>query len=527
MNKVTKVLIVTFILIFTIIFLPTSKVSAYSEYDRIIEEVEEHIENGTLPEWHRKYSNLQNYQVLYTYYSVHNMEYFAGLTEEYIQQRSSFYNYENDVWYQLLSNLNVPISSLQPNYTLGLLFDGQFLWLVWTSEYIPNEILNIKSVTIKEGNEYVTYEQQVTSGCSHLNGDSFYELTDFLYVPDLNLQINKTPIMGYHICDDDEIIPYGIELDGCKDIEISAWTAGLDPYWDGETEDPDGYYDFGCNSPMVFNFAENLKYGGKPVCQLASLVYVEITQCIAQSIYDFNFGGYKHYVYFNTNLDLEEVYRVDVGYTLLADDAIWTQKLFNDPKTRDVVKSLNTDKNNGGLFNLTTYQGFKEGNFKSNVDGDTVYKYQLMLNYDESNWEFDEWFHIQEADYKRVDEFQILRLNFYYHGEEFDVPIRMDTISGETKKIYNRDLVLDTSTTIWKFKEVAGDVTDTIVDTTDKVIDGAGNIFDSIVETVTNPTGTTLGKTLLIGGGCVLGVFALYYLYKFGTIIVQVFKKKE
>ena len=157
----------------------------------------------------------------------------------------------------------------------------------------------------------------------------------------------------------------------------------------------------------------------------------------------------------------------------------------------------------------------------------TVYKYQLMLNYDESNWEVDEWFHIQEADYKRVDAFQILRLNFYYHGEEFDVPVKMDTISGETKKIYNRDLVLDTSSTIWKFKEVTGDVTDTIVDTTDKVIDGAGDIFNSIVDTVTNPTGTTLGKTLLIGGGCVLGVFALYYLYKFGTLIVHVFKKKE
>lgn len=48
MNKVLKLLIVTFIIVFTVILLPSTKVAAYSEYDRIIEEVEEHIENGSV-----------------------------------------------------------------------------------------------------------------------------------------------------------------------------------------------------------------------------------------------------------------------------------------------------------------------------------------------------------------------------------------------------------------------------------------------------------------------------------------------
>ena len=527
MNKVLKLLIVTFIIVFTVILLPSTKVAAYSEYDRIIEEVEEHIENGTLPEWHRNYSDLQTYQSLYCDYASLDMEYFAGLSEEYIKNRTLYYNSQNDVWYQILSNLNIPIDSLLPNHTLGLLFDGNSLWLLWTSEYIPNENLNITSVTVKENDEYVKYDQQALTGCSHLEGDGMYEMTDYLHIPHMNLQINKTPIMTYHKCDDDEIISYGIEFDGCKDFEIVSWTAGLDPLFGGEEQDPDGYYNFGCKTPITFNFAEKIKYGGDPVCQLASLVYIEITDCAAQSVYDFNFGGYKHYVYFNTNLDLEEVYRVDVGYTLLADDAIWTEKLFNDPKTRNITKSLNTDKNNGGLFNLTSYQGFKEGAFSSNEDGATIYKYQLMLNYDESNWEFNEWFHIQEADYKRVEAFQILRLNFYYHGEEFDMPIKMDTIKGETKKIYSRDLVLDTSSTIWKFKDTAGEITDVVVDTSGKAFESLGVMFDSLIETLKNPLGTPLGKAIIICGGCALGIVAIFYLYKYGRIAVEFFKKKK
>lgn len=133
MNKVLKLLIVTFIIVFTVILLPSTKVAAYSEYDRIIEEVEEHIENGTLPEWHRNYSNLQTYQSLYCDYASLDMEYFAGLSEEYIKNRTLYYNSQNDVWYQVLSNLNIPIDSLLPNHTLGLLFDGNSLWLLWTS----------------------------------------------------------------------------------------------------------------------------------------------------------------------------------------------------------------------------------------------------------------------------------------------------------------------------------------------------------------------------------------------------------
>ena len=150
-----------------------------------------------------------------------------------------------------------------------------------------------------------------------------------------------------------------------------------------------------------------------------------------------------------------------------------------------------------------------------------------MLNYDESNWEFDEWFHIQEADYKRVEAFQILRLNFYYHGEEFDMPIKMDTIKGETKKIYSRDLVLDTSSTIWKFKDTAGEITDVVVDTSGKAFESLGVMFDSLIETLKNPLGTPLGKAIIICGGCALGIVAIFYLYKYGRIAVEFFKKKK
>ena len=98
---------------------------------------------------------------------------------------------------------------------------------------------------------------------------------------------------------------------------------------------------------------------------------------------------------------------------------------------------------------------------------DTItYKYKLHLNYDEGAWEWDTVFDDdhREKDYTKIKQFQVLRLNFLYKGQEFDVPVEMDTIDGETVSIFDRNQVLDTDTILWEVKDETFEVIDKVED---------------------------------------------------------------
>jgi len=525
--------VLTLVMFCLISFTGVTQVHAYSEQARVEAIVEELVEDGKLPEWHLKYKDYYTYQIIFLkYYESSDesyLEYFASITEERMQTLYGWYNDDNEEWMDLLTKLSIPVSSVKANKTIGMMFDGQFTWLIWTSEYIPYELLNLKSVTIEENGKDVTYSnKEITGGCEHINGDGFFEATFSVYFPEKNLQFNKTPIAGFHECGSG-VYSYGVEVEGKSEFIIKGWEAELDHLWGGEEIDPEGVYDFKSTNEITFDLKEKIKYEGNPVTQLSTMVYVVITDCEAQSVYDLGFGGYKHYVYFNTSIDLEAVYRVDVGYTLLADDVIWAAQLFDEPKTRTLKKSLSEDKDRGGIFNLFNYQGLTVGNFSSNEKNAKTYKYRLMLNYNEDNWELDELVNITESNYKRIDEFQIFRLNFVHNGKEYDQEIQMDTVSGETKKIYNRDLVLDTTTPIWKFKETAGNVGDAVGDIAGDIADGVGDVVGGIGDTISGAVDNApkVGKALLITGGVVLGGIGLFYLFKLILMISQVFKKKE
>lgn len=514
--------VLSLVMICLFAFTGVTKVNAYSEQARVEAIVEELVDDGTLPEWHLKHKHYSIYQVIFLKYYESDtegmMEYFASITEDHMHTLFGWYTADNAEWLDLLTKLSIPVESVKANKTIGMMFDGDTTWLIWTSEYIPYELLNLKSVTIEEDGKDITYSnKEITGGCDHINGDGFFETTFSLYFPEDNIQFNKTPIAGFHECGSGTY-SYGVEVEGKSEFIIKGWEAELDHLWGGEELDPEGIYDFKSTNEITFDLKEKIKYKGNPVTQLSTMVYVDITDCEAQSIYDVGFGGYKHYVYFNTSIDLEAVYRVDVGYTLLADDVIWAAQLFDEPKTRTLKKSLSEDKERGGIFNLFNYQGLTVGNFRSNEKHAKTYKYRLMLNYNEDNWELDELVNITESNYKRIDEFQIFRINFVHNGKEYDQEIQMDTVSGETKKIYNRDLVLDTTTPIWKFKDTAGNVSDAVGDV-------VGDIGDAITGAVDKAP--QIGKGLLITGGVVLGGIGLFYLLKLILMISQIFRKKE
>ena len=172
-----------------------------------------------------------------------------------------------------------------------------------------------------------------------------------------------------------------------------------------------------------------------------------------------------------------------------------------------------------------------------------------MLNYDEANWDISEALVTSEGDYKRVDEFYALRLDFLYEGEQLSSNIKMDPIQGESMKAYNRDLVLNTDEALWKFREAGFEAGDTVVDVVDTVgdvakdaveagsniIEGAGNVISGIADGVKDVTdgisnitsdSSKVKNAFLIVGGVAIGCILLYATFKIVRFI-KVFLKKN
>ena len=232
--------------------------------------------------------------------------------------------------------------------------------------------------------------------------------------------------------------------------------------------DPGKKFTGKCEDKITFDIGLIPELDGKNAMQLTTHGYEIIESCEAQSYFDLlAYGGYGHFAYFNTTIKIDKIYRVDVAYKITNDDKPWYQFFLPDEE-HQIQKSLTPDRVKGGIFGLYNFAGFEEGSYQSTVDGRTNYKYKLHLNYDDTAWN---WFvgqEFYECDYRRVSQFQILRMNFLVDGETYDVPIKMDTIEGDTLFILDPDLILDTETPYYDFKNW---LDDGIADLKDKLKD--------------------------------------------------------
>ncbi len=533
-RKLKFCLVLLLMATFLIAATPKTYAAQYDEYNRLAREIQDKVDDGILPDWHATYKEYVYYHLVYQKYntSESSLEYFANMSEDDLRAIFNRYLKQQMSWDEVFKHMELDIREIEPNKTIGTYFNGTTLYLIWSSEYIPNELLNLYEVRYEvNGVQRILRNDYITNSCAETNGDTILDGTTHVWVKgDVYYQLNVTPIMYYHECDEHRNpVYFGTQLNDAKKFKILGWTAEIDRFWKTDVDDPEGYYTFSTDKAVEFELTDPIEYDGKAVTQFTTHRFVNITDAVAQSVYDLNFGGYKHYVYFNTDLDLDDVYRVDVSYELKADDEIWLKKLLTAPKDQRVVKSLSKESNAGGLFNLTNYYGLTIGEFKSNEKDTKTYKYRLMLNYDESNWSLKEILPVAEADYKRIQKFFIFRLNFVYEDAVYDKNIKMDTINGNTLHFYDRDQILDSTSAFYEFKENTYEVTDKVEDVVDDVSDVAGSIWDKVVGVVTgkDPNSSKIMKTILISGGCVLGVLGLYYVAKIVGVVGKVFKKKD
>lgn len=474
---------------------PFITVQAYSENTRINNEITTLISQGKLPSWHSDYLSNHYYHQLFVKWG----EGLKTWTKHEIDSNIGLYSSDSETFNEIISRLSIPVEQITPNKTIGIYFDGTSFKLIWSSEYIPNEFLNLKSIKMNG----VTLHQDVfESQCKKINGDNVFEVTQTYGIPTANIQLNMTPIAWLHDCAElGYILNSGVNINTTI-FEVEGWTAWIDPFMEPGL-DPTGKYTFSCNEKVAFELSKKPVLNGTPVSQLVTHKFIEITEAEAQSIYDVGFGGYKHHVYFNTPLDLDAVYRVDVSYTLANDNKSWWQFWMNKSDEYAVQKSLTGVSTSGGLFSLFDYQGLEQGSYASNEKKTIYYKYKLHLNYNDDNWDIFSSKSYPESGFKRIQKFKILRLNFVYRGEEFDMAVKMDTIEGDTFNIFDRDLILNTESLIWQFKDTAYDISDTIK-----------NQFSDFTSKVG------------IIGAVVIGVIIVFLIYKIIAGLIVLLKKK-
>ena len=455
MRKKVKIIITTFCLVLSLFIFAGVSVHA-SEYYDIQTEVTSLISQGKLSSFHNNLARSTGYQTLYTKMYRQGTEgtrnHFAGLSES--QLKSYIKSYENDwdsVWYDIITNLDIEPMYLDPDRILGLYYDGDagdtssYLYLIWTSRYIPSEFMTINSLELN-GKEYSQYPDNDLF-------NAFWYDSMYYYFEDYDLTIRLSPIGGF-----DGGEQFGVPL--TQKYSFKNVKVGIDKLQFDDDPDPTNKYSATLDSYAEFDLGIKPEYHGKSACQLVTHAYKLIKDCEVQSHYDWGFGGYMHYVHFNTTIPIDKIYRVDVSYVLTSDNKSWYQFWLNEGEKK-VIKSMRPEKKKTGIFGLYDTYGFKEGEFKSNEKNSITYKYEMMLNYSEQNWDlFGDY--CVESNYKRIKDFKILRLNYLVDNKVYDVAVTMDTVDGETLSIIDRGLILDTDSALWKIKDKAYSIADGI-----------------------------------------------------------------
>ncbi len=363
----------------------------------------------------------------------------TGLASAYMNDEPQTVDIFEQPWEffdRVLATLDLPPEYLEPNAYVGLHWDAasedpqdtsvcdEFgrLYLLWTSEK-SHSALGISEIKCNG----VVYKHIYPSGYHR-----YYETISWGYGN--GTYLHATTI--YVVIDDE--IEYGVDINNSK-FDIEYFKAGLDSFY---ADDPTGEYEFHMNKEANFDFKVKPQVNGRDILQLCALSYTIIEDCIAQSYYDIGFGGYYHQVYFNTPIDIDRVYRVDVSYKLDSEERDWWELWANKGEI-SVVKSLTTEVVGGGFFGLGRYQGFEEGYYHAQGSNAQTYKYKLHLNYDSNAWNWFDFKTQPEEKYQKISDFKVLRLNFIMDGQEYDLPIYMDTVDGTTVSVFDPSLIGD------------------------------------------------------------------------------------
>ena len=125
--KIIFALLAVFLIVFTT---SVSASAAESQIEKDIEtEVEKYVAEGKLEEWHLEMLRWDGYICFYNKIVNFSGDFqrFASLSEDQVWTYVTWYQYRwNDIWADVIANLDVRVEYLEPNEILGIYYDSYF-----------------------------------------------------------------------------------------------------------------------------------------------------------------------------------------------------------------------------------------------------------------------------------------------------------------------------------------------------------------------------------------------------------------
>lgn len=278
--------------------------SEYNEYYVLMDQIDQYITDGTLPSWHDKYKDNPFYQEYLTHFIGNGiLERYGELEENVLVDLLSYFeDCSNEIKNKIIPDNNVITDELTANQSLGFYFDGINLYFLWTSKYLPTTYLTLDSLTINIkgssktfSNGYMTDEE---STCPHINGDQIVDVTENIYFPEQNLQINATLVSFYHLCSENKKMYTGgltynnkfYDLMNLTPITVEGFTI---------TTDEGTYYDINesITDSSTYDLVEKCEFEGDSILVTKLLKLKALDQAALQELED------RYRVVFNFNND--------------------------------------------------------------------------------------------------------------------------------------------------------------------------------------------------------------------------------
>lgn len=367
----------------------------------------------------------------------------AATTDEFYNESS-----EETIEY-ILDNIDIPVEDLEPE-VMGIYFTGSIkgqkdtalLYLIWVSEYMARKSNTILQLT-ESGKVYNLYSTKSDME----NFQSNWMSTISKSYPSENICVNVTSVGGYI-----NGRQFGINMDS-KVFSFENIKYGYEG-----TNQPLGQI----QNNLKFDLGGVPKLGSKPVLMLKTHAYEIVRDIQVMSVYEpLQQLGYHHYVYLNFNVKVDSIYRLDVSYNLGSDSSGFLG-IFRPKDSRQITKSLSMSRRSGGIFNLYEIKSFEVGEFSSTNDASKKYKFKILLNHEEDNWDIFKGSEYIEGDYQYVTDFKIFRINYIADSESYSVNVKMDAVDGVSLKFYDKDVILDNDSLAYKVRDTWDDLLEDI-----------------------------------------------------------------
>lgn len=469
-------------------YIQTKAAASINYYEIYKQEIQNYVEAGTLQSWHLEFLDQPYYYSCFMKWRE-DISQVVSLSKTQVQtqvtqaKNKKILTKAEDYY----NKTSIPLEELEINKTIGIDFTMERTYFIWTSQFYPHLDFRLQEITINNK----TYQLDIMGGSEpHLERTQSL-LQDQYVILEKNIQLNFTIIGGIHDCySTGNVVPYGY-FHQDNEIKVTGWKAR-----NLETNELLASN----NETITFNVPGDPTEDYYSASQLITHQIDNIKKIKTISEYDEENEKYNHFIYFNSNVEIDDMYRINLGY------------LIEDSRADEWLTS---DEVGSYALNMARYSGIKKGNYE--VEGKT-FNYELQINA-EGDW------HVFELPEKDLDEYpnldQIYYLRICYISPTYNENTMLDCFFGSLLSMPMDESYMESEDYIWKFGEAEEEP---ITNPDDENKNGEDDKKD---DDKSETSDKNLIEKLGTVGSIILGLGIFYLLYCLIHFIIRLFRRKR